>query len=224
MYQRVDTENCSYSLAEGKVALPEVSYFKDSSDIYTDAPIAGSEQAQALSSLNYRFEDLCDYLGIPRRLFHVYFTESPATSDGTHLKGSKYRGYLVSLTAVRGDFSNVLFHAQEPPADSNIVRGAIIDDEGNIECYAADAKNPDSDYTRLPITEKSAWLWATCPMKGHEKFPIMPDYVEVFNDALLQELLGEIDILKSRVQELEAHILPYDLKSIKSHYSKERYE
>lgn len=195
MYRKIDTANCNYSLGNKQIALPKVNYVKDSSDIYTDPPVGSSEQSQMLASLNYRFNDLCDFLGIPQRIYQIAFCNSPATIDGTSLQGTIYRGYLVNLVPVRNNFSYVLFHAQDGPEDSNIVRGLIIDDEGNIECYTTDTNEHQNDYTKLPVTENSAWLWATCPMKGIDKFPVMPDYVQVFNPALLHEMQLGIDQL-----------------------------
>lgn len=199
MYRKIDAENFNFLPGDRKIVLPEVTYIKDSSDIYTDVPIDGSEQSQLIASLSYRFEDLCDFLGIPRRLYRISYCDSPATSDGTLLKECRLRGYLVNLADVRNSYSHILFHAEDGPEDSNIVRGLIIDDDGNIECYSSSPLNSDDDYTRLPLTPHSAWLWATCPVKGADRFPVMPDYVELLNQAFLQETLAKISEIGSAV-------------------------
>ncbi len=148
------------------------------------------------------------YVGIPCKVTDVNEQASPAAIGGG--KQSGYIGYTVDLKRYRNYFSMVRFRAAAPADGQGVVRGMVIDEEGNVECYAPGSDRPGCGWVRLPIGEKSAHLVATIPLDEDGNPQFIPEYVEMLPDGIVQsisEYMGEIlnfsNELKEKVHKLE---------------------
>ena len=104
---------------------------------------------------------------------------------------------MVDLTPYRKIFSEVRFKAMNRFTDDReIVRGIIIDEQGNVECSSDNQMNTSKLWTRLPITGKSTYLIASVPMKDG-KPAWVPQKVEFMTKGLAQEVAEITDRLYS---------------------------
>ena len=155
-----------------------------------------------------RINSISCYVGIPCKVTDVNEQASPAAVGGG--KQSGYIGYTVDLKRYRNYFSMVRFRAAAPADGQGVVCGMVIDEEGNVECYAPGSDRPGCGWVRLPIGEKSAHLVATIPLDEDGNPQFIPEYVEMLPDGIVQsisEYMGEIlnfsNELKEKVHKLE---------------------
>ena len=126
----------------------------------------------------------------------------PARYDGSETSGT-YKGYKVDLTAYRDNYDFVEFTAANYHSSndgSSIIRGLILDVDGNIESRTINVEAKSIGLERLPLTERSATLWATYVTDksvvgdAYKEQAVRPSYV-----TLIKECRG----LSERIEVLE---------------------
>ena len=161
----------------------------------TNVPKMPSLEEQ-LNELNERINMLAMFVGVP----HVVqldgnLTLYPARKNGKRKLSEEAVSYMVDLTPYRKIFSEVRFKAMNRFADDReIVRGIIIDEQGNVECSSDNQMNTSNLWTRLPITANSAFLIASVPLKDG-KPAWVPEKVEFMTKGLAQEVAEITDRL-----------------------------
>lgn len=161
--------------------------------------------------IHQRLNSISRYVGIPYKVTDINEQELPAMANGRNQPREGYVGYTVDLKNYRNCFGTVRFCAGAPAdGEQGIVRGMVIDDDGNIECVAPCCKKNSHGWARLPLTEKSAKLVATLPLDDNGNPLFVPEYVELLPDGIVQSLSEYMsDIvaysleLNERLQKLE---------------------
>lgn len=162
------------------------------------------------SEIYDRLNAIARYVGIPCRVNKISMQSMPAIYGGDKVAHAGYVGYTVDVKHHRDAFAVVRFAAAAPiNGEHGIVRGMIIDDEGNVECVAS-CSGMRHEWTRLPLTQKSSLLVATVPLDEAGAPVFTPEYVEFLPDGLVQnlseymsEIVGADNKLCERVDRLE---------------------
>ena len=161
----------------------------------TNVPKMPSVEEQ-LCELSERINMLAMFVGVP----HVVqldgnLTLYPARKNGKRKLSEEAVSYMVDLTPYRKIFSEVRFQAMNRFTDDReIVRGIIIDEQGDVECSSSNHMNTSNFWTRLPITGKSRYLIASVPLKDGKPAWI-PENVEFMTKGLAQEVAEITDRL-----------------------------
>ena len=153
---------------------------------------------QRLCELSERINLLAMFVGVPHAVqLDGNLTLYPARKNGKRKLSDEAVSYMVDLTPYRETFSEVRFQAMNRFADDReIVRGIIIDEQGNVECSSSNHMNTSNLWTRLPITRNSAYLIASVPLKDGKPAWI-PEHVEFMTKGLAQEVAEITDRLYS---------------------------
>ena len=161
----------------------------------TNAPKMPSLEEQ-LNDLSERINMLAMFVGVPHTVqLDGNLTLYPARKNGKRKLSKEAVSYMVDLTPYRKIFSEVRFKAMNRFADDReIVRGIIIDEQGNVECSSDNQMNTSNLWTRLPITGESRFLIASVPLKDG-KPAWLPEYVEFMTKGLAQEVAEITDRL-----------------------------
>ena len=161
----------------------------------TNAPKMPSLEEQ-LNDLSERINMLAMFVGVPHTVqLDGNLTLYPARKNGKRKLSKEAVSYMVDLTPYRKIFSEVRFKAMNRFADDReIVRGTIIDEQGNVECSSDNQMNTSNLWTRLPITGESRFLIASVPLKDG-KPAWLPEYVEFMTKGLAQEVAEITDRL-----------------------------
>ena len=151
---------------------------------------------ERLCELSERINLLAMFVGVPHEvLLDGNLTLYPARKNGKRKLSNEAVSYMVDLTPYRKTFSEVRFKAMTRFADDReIVRGIIIDEQGNVECSSDNQMNMSNMWTRLPITGKSTYLIASVPLKDG-KPAWVPQKVEFMTKGLAQEVAEITDRL-----------------------------
>lgn len=163
----------------------------------TNAPTMPSVE-ERLCELSERINLLAMFVGVPHEVqLDGNLTLYPARKNGKRKLSQEAVSYMVDLTPYRKIFSEVRFKAMNRFADDReIVRGIIIDEQGNVECSSDNQMNISNMWTRLPITGKSTYLIASVPLK-EGKPAWVPQKVEFMTKGLAQEVAEITDRLYS---------------------------
>ncbi|MBO7272271.1 MAG: hypothetical protein J6U89_05290 [Bacteroidaceae bacterium] len=153
---------------------------------------------QRLCELSERINMLAMFVGVPHAVqLDGNLTLYPARKNGKRKLSDEAVSYMVDLTPYRNIFSEVRFKAMNRFTDDReIVRGIIIDEQGNVECSSSNHMNTSNLWTRLPITSNSAYLIASVPLKDGKPVWI-PEHVEFMTKGLAQEVAEITDRLYS---------------------------
>ena len=153
---------------------------------------------ERLCELSERINLLAMFVGVPHAVqLDGNLTLYPAHKNGKRKLSDEAVSYMVDLTPYRETFSEVRFQAMNRFADDReIVRGIIIDEQGNVECSSSNHMNTSNLWTRLPITRNSAYLIASVPLKDGKPAWI-PEHVEFMTKGLAQEVAEITDRLYS---------------------------
>ena len=153
---------------------------------------------ERLCELSERINLLAMFVGVPHIVqLDGNLTLYPARKNGKRKLSDEAVSYMVDLTPYRETFSEVRFQAMNRFADDReIVRGIIIDEQGNVECSSSNHMNTSNLWTRLPITRNSAYLIASVPLKDGKPAWI-PEHVEFMTKGLAQEVAEITDRLYS---------------------------
>ena len=153
---------------------------------------------ERLCELSERINLLAMFVGVPHAVqLDGNLTLYPARKNGKRKLSDEAVSYMVDLTPYRETFSEVRFQAMNRFADDcEIVRGIIIDEQGNVECSSSNHMNTSNLWTRLPITRNSAYLIASVPLKDGKPAWI-PEHVEFMTKGLAQEVAEITDRLYS---------------------------
>lgn len=164
---------------------------------------------ERISEIHRRINQLAMFVGMPYRLpLDGNLTLYPARKNGTRKVSEEAVSYIVDLTSYRNVFSEVRFKAVTSFCDdSEIVRGVIIDDFGDVECGSDNRVGTSNPWTRLPISEKSSYLVASVPLKDG-KPAWVPTYVELLPNGLTQEVANITDRLFHDVMDIENSTIP----------------
>ena len=153
---------------------------------------------QRLCELSERINLLAMFVGVPHTVqLDGNLTLYPARKNGKRKLSDEAVSYMVDLTPYRNIFSEVRFKAMNRFTDDcEIVRGIIIDEQGNVECSSNNQMNTSNLWTRLPITGESRFLIASVPLKDGKPAWI-PEHVEFMTKGLAQEVAEITDRLYS---------------------------
>ncbi|MBQ7818845.1 MAG: hypothetical protein IJ341_04005 [Bacteroidales bacterium] len=88
------------------------------------------------------------------------YTDFPAKINKEEIEIDDCYGYEFDLTPYIGKYDEVYFYGYES-RNNDIVRGLILDKDGNVESYVPITKDEGWGWQSLPITENSKTLWAT---------------------------------------------------------------
>ena len=151
---------------------------------------------ERLYELSERINMLAMFVGVPHAVqLDGNLTLYPARKTGKRKLSDEAVSYMVDLTPYRETFSEVRFQAMNMFADDReIVRGIIIDEQGNVECSSNNQMNTSNQWTRLPITRNSTFLIASVPLKDG-KPAWVPQHVEFMTKGLAQEVAEITDRL-----------------------------
>ena len=151
---------------------------------------------ERLCELSERINLLAMFVGVPHAVqLDGNLTLYPARKNGKRKLSKEAVSYMVDLTPYRKIFSEVRFQAMNRFTDDReIVRGIIIDEQGNVECSSSNHMNTSNLWTRLPITGESKCLIASVPLKDG-KPTWFPEYVEFMTKGLAQEVAEITDRL-----------------------------
>lgn len=140
------------------------------------------------SILNEGVADECGF--IVSRKFGLLL--NPARSDGSDSNSGYYGGYLVDLTGIYPNYKYIYFRGANYTLASNIVRGIILDANGNIESMVPKVTATTDGWQALPLTANSKKLWATYAYSTYGSW--LPQYVIFQNtDKKLSEILGSVE-------------------------------
>ena len=176
----------------------------------TNVPGLAPTVEERLSELNNRINQLAFAVGVPYSVpFEGELSLYPVRKGGVKKVSDKAVSYTVDLRPYRNDFAAVRFEASVPFAAEDLIRGVIVDEDGNIECECDNCFELSNKWTRLPITPKSRRLIASVPLEnGEPKW--MPRAVEFVSQGLAldmtditNELFSNISKLSWRIKELE---------------------
>ena len=145
---------------------------------------------EQLADANRRIAQLMLYVGVPHTVpvDTSLVTLYPARKGNVKRVSKEAASYVVNLQPFRDHFSAVRFKAMTSLCEEkNIVRGIIIDDEGNVECASNNHYATSNPWTRLPITSSSAYLIATLPLEDGEP-AWLPGSVELLPQGLAQDV------------------------------------
>ena len=158
----------------------------------------GPSIEQRLNDLSERINLLAMFVGVPHEVqLDGNLTLYPARKNGKRKLSQEAVSYMVDLTPYRAIFSEVRFKAMNRFTDDReIVRGIIIDEQGNVECSSDNQINISNQWTRLPITGNSTFLIASVPLKDG-KPAWVPQHVEFMTKGLAQEVAEITDRLYS---------------------------
>ncbi|MBR5593573.1 MAG: hypothetical protein IKW46_05805 [Bacteroidaceae bacterium] len=161
----------------------------------TNVPKVSSLE-QRLRELSERINLLAMFVGVPHEVqLDGNLTLYPARRGGNRKLSKEAVSYMVDLKPYREIFSEVRFKATNRFTDDReIVRGIIIDEQGNVECSSNNQMNTSNLWTRLPITANSAFLIASVPLKDGKPVWI-PEKVEFMTKGLAQEVAEITDRL-----------------------------
>ena len=161
----------------------------------TNVPKVSSVE-QRLRELSERINLLAMFVGVPHEVqLDGNLTLYPARRNGNRKLSKEAVSYMVDLKPYREIFSEVRFKATNRFTDDReIVRGIIIDEQGNVECSSNNQMNTSNLWTRLPITCNSAFLIASVPLKDG-KPAWVPEKVEFMTKGLAQEVAEITDRL-----------------------------
>ena len=161
----------------------------------TNVPKVSSVE-QRLRELSERINLLAMFVGVPHEVqLDGNLTLYPARRNGNRKLSKEAVSYMVDLKPYREIFSEVRFKATNRFTDDReIVRGIIIDEQGNVECSSNNQMNTSNLWTRLPITGNSAFLIASVPLKDG-KPTWVPEKVEFMTKGLAQEVAEITDRL-----------------------------
>ena len=142
---------------------------------------------QRLCELSERINQLAMFVGVPHAVqLDGNLTLYPARKNGKRKLSKEAVSYMVDLTPYREIFSEVRFKAMNRFTDDReIVRGIILDEQGNVECSSNNQMNTSNLWTRLPITCESRFLIASVPLKDG-KPAWVPEKVEFMSKGLAQ--------------------------------------
>ena len=120
--------------------------------------------------------------------------------------------YMVNLRPFRDKFTAVRFKAMSSFSnEEDIVRGIIINDDGDVERECDNRYGTSNPWTRLPITEKSSYLIATVPSVDGKPLWI-PERVEFLPHGLAQDVAEVADDIINDTIELGNRIAPLAIK------------
>ena len=151
---------------------------------------------QRLCELSERINQLAMFVGVPHTVqLDGNLTLYPARKNGKRKLSKEAVSYMVDLTPYREIFSEVRFKAMNIFTDDReIVRGIILDEQGNVECSSNNQMNTSNLWTRLPITGESRFLIASVPLKDG-KPAWVPEKVEFMTKGLAQDVAEITDRL-----------------------------
>ncbi len=159
---------------------------------------------------------------------------NPARYDGSDAS-STYKGYKVDLSSYRGEYDFVEFTgANFSSSNSNdaIIRGLILDVDGNVESKTVNVEARSIGIERLPLTERSATLWASyvtdtsVVADAYKELAVKPSDVTLIKDRTgltervealenlglediaddVNSLSGTVDVLTENVTALERNV------------------
>lgn len=165
---------------------------------------------EQLAAIHNRINRFAMFVGIPHVLpLDGNLTLYPARKNGER-KVSEYAvSYIVDLTPYRHIFSEVRFKAMTAFCeDREIVRGIIVDEQGNVECASDNSFGTSNPWTRLPISEKSSYLVASVPLKDGNPLWV-PTSVELLPKGLAQEVAAITDNLYHNIIDIENNAIPF---------------
>lgn len=174
-----------------------------------DNPTASTIEEQ-LAAIHNRIDRLAMFVGIPHVLpLDGNLALYPARKNGER-KVSEYAvSYIVDLTPYRHLFSEVRFKAMTSFCnDREIVRGIIVDEQGNVECASDNRFGTSNPWTRLPISEKSSYLVASVPLKDGNPLWV-PTSVEFLPKGVAQEVAEITDSLYHNIIDIENRAIPF---------------
>ena len=169
---------------------------------------------ERLCELSERINQLAMFVGVPHTvLLDGNLTLYPARKNGKRKLSEHAVSYMVDLTPYRELFSEVRFKSQWLFSDdTEIVRGIIIDDQGDVECASNNEINMTTHWTRLPITKNSKFLVATVPLNDG-KPAWVPEKVEFMTKGLAQEVAEITDgLYKNSLDLYNKDIYPLKLE------------
>lgn len=116
----------------------------------------------------------------------------PARKDGGSTTSGSYKGYEVDLSKFRNIYTSVYFKGSSYTVTSDIVKGIIIDDYGNVESVVETVGNYTNGWQELPLTPKSAKLRATyCFANEYVNNEVFtPEYVVIKRENGLKQSIN----------------------------------
>lgn len=165
---------------------------------------------ERLNNISERINQLAMFVGVPHQVeLDGNLTLYPARKNGTRKASDIAVSYTVDLKPYRGLFSEVRFKAMNKFCDDReIVRGIIVDDEGNVECASDNRFGRMTPWTRLPITGKSSCLVATVPLKDG-KPAWVPEVVEFLPKGLAQDVANITEGLYRDACDMTDRMIPF---------------
>ena len=165
---------------------------------------------ERLSELNNRINQLAFAVGVPYSVpFEGELSLYPARKGGVKKVSDKAVSYTVDLRPYRNDFAAVRFEASVPFTTEDLIRGVIVDENGDVECECDNRFELANRWTRLPITPKSRFLIASIPLENGEPewtpraVEFMPQGLAMDMTEITNELFSDVSRLSARIKELE---------------------
>lgn len=164
-----------------------------------------------ISSINERINEIGVFVGVPQIIpFNGNFTLFPARVGNVQKASPNYVSYTINLKPHRELFSYVRFKSASGLfEEEDIVRGLIVDDNGEVECYSNNKLGVLGSDTRLPITKKSKLLIVTVPAEQGEPL-IIPTEIVFLPHGLLQEFSKSIRSINSDINTLFNDVIPLE--------------
>ena len=168
---------------------------------------------EQLSGIHKRLDQLAMFVGMPLtvQIDAAVMTLFPARKNNVKRQSKNAVSYTIGLEQFRDRFAMVRFKALKPifGDEDDILRGMIIDDDGNVECECDIRYNVLHPWTRLPITEKSSHLIATVPLS--DGAPIwLPETVEFLPPGIAQGVAEITDELYRESIDVENRLIPLE--------------
>ena len=180
----------------------------------TNAPHKAPTIEEDLANIHKRLNILASFVGMPyvAHLNEGIMTLYPARKGDVKKVSPEAVSYVVNLQPFRDKFTAVRFKAMNSFSnEEDIVRGIIIDDDGNVERECDNRYCTSNPWTRMPITEKSSYLIATLPSEDGKPLWI-PERVEFLPHGLAQDVAEVADDIINDTIELENRITPLAIK------------
>lgn len=111
----------------------------------------------------------------------ILIVSNPARVGGKNTAQTGFKGYQYNLAKAYSEGVRAIrFYGANYTTSSDILRGLIIDKNGNIESFIKTVKDKTGGWEELPVTGNSGYLWASYVTSADYGEVVTPDKVELY--------------------------------------------
>ncbi len=112
---------------------------------------------------------------------NILIVSNPARVGGKNTAQTGFKGYQYNLAKAYSEGVRAIrFYGANYTTSSDILRGLIIDKNGNVESFIKTVKDKTGGWEELPVTGNSGYLWASYVTSADYGEVVTPDKVELY--------------------------------------------